>query len=150
MVGDCEELRLRCETLSGNIQTAELESKASRETILRLVSESKKQEGLKEELERLQSEVKERQASLITSEQERAGLQERLTIAKDTMISLEHEIQAKDGRWVEQCSVHEVSGQTCLPCRLSEVCRNMEACRLASDSSKSLVSNVQIKVTKLL
>lgn len=98
MLGECEELRLRCETLSGSVQTAGLDSKASRETILRLVSENKKQNKLVEELERLQSEVQEKKASLITSEQDRVGLQERLTVTKDTMISLEREIQAKDER----------------------------------------------------
>lgn len=30
--------------------------------------------------------------------------------------------------------------------RLSEVCRNMDVCRLASDSTKSLANDVQAKV----
>lgn len=95
---ECEELRLRCETLSRSIKTAELDSKASRETILRLVSEGKKHNRIKEELTKLQSEVDEHKAALVASEQDRVGLQERLMAAKETMVSLEHEIQAKEER----------------------------------------------------
>ena len=98
MLAECVELRLRCETLSNSIHTAELDSKASRETISRLVSQSKKQEGVREECSRLQSELEEKRGALVVSEQEREGLEERLRAAKDTMVSLEHEIQAKDQR----------------------------------------------------
>lgn len=96
VVEESEELRLRCEALSGSIKTAELDSKASRETILRLVSEAKKQEKAKEEVGRLQSEVEEQRTALIASKQGRVVLQEQLTAAKDTMLALEQEIQAKE------------------------------------------------------
>ena len=32
-------------------------------------------------------------------------------------------------------------------CRLSELCRNLESCKLASDSNKSLVNSVHLKVS---
>lgn len=105
VVRECEELRLHSETLSSSIKTAELDSKASRETILRLVAEGKEQHRLREEVkrlggevERLQCEVEEQKVSLLASETERAGLQERLTASKETTVALEHEVEAKETR----------------------------------------------------
>lgn len=105
MVRECEELRLHSETLSSSIKTAELDSKASRETILRLVAEGKEQHRLREEVkrlggevERLQCEVEEQKVSLLASESERVGLQERLTASKETTVALEHEVEAKETR----------------------------------------------------
>lgn len=33
-------------------------------------------------------------------------------------------------------------------CRLSELCRNLDRCKLASDSNKSLVDSVHLKVSR--
>lgn len=100
---ECQELRLRCETLVSSVKTAELDSKAGRETILRLVAEGKKQERGKEEarklqgeVERLEEEMERQRASLTTSEQERVGMQERLIAAKETMVALQNQLNAKE------------------------------------------------------
>ena len=89
---------LRCETLGNTLKTAELDSKASRETILRLVSQTKQQEKASEEVVRLKHEMEEQRAMLAASDQEKEGLVERLTTAKETVASLEHELQAKEER----------------------------------------------------
>ena len=95
-------MRLRCDTLGNTVNTAELETKASRETILRLVAEAKSREslheGLREKLARLESEVEEKKASVLTSDQERAVLVEQLRAGKETIAALHHELQAREER----------------------------------------------------
>ena len=51
---ECPHLRLRVDTLTKTLNACELDSRASRETILRLVSEVKKHEKLALELSELQ------------------------------------------------------------------------------------------------
>ena len=100
---ESQELRLQCETLSSSIKTAELDCKAGRETILRLVAEGKKQEKGKEEARQLQhqvdtleAELEQQKASFMAVEQERAAMQERLTAAKETMLALQKQLDAKE------------------------------------------------------
>ena len=119
MVEECQELRLSCETLTSSIKTAELDSKAGRETILRLVAEGKKQEKGKEEarqlqheVERLEGEVEQQRAALMAQEQERAGIQDRLKAAKETHGGTAETARCK-GRKVRTSPSHSI------PCPLT-------------------------------
>lgn len=103
MLEECQELRLQCETLATGLKTAELDCKAGRETILRLVAEGKRQEQGREEVIRLQGEVarlegemEQQRGALKASEQERTGLQERVTAGKETMVALQRQLDAKE------------------------------------------------------
>ncbi len=98
MIEECEELRLRCETLGTTMKTAELDSKASRETILRLVSDVKKHEKDKDLIDKLTSDVNRQKELLVVSEVERDELQGRVTATKENVISLERELRAKEER----------------------------------------------------
>lgn len=95
---ECEELRLHCETLGNSVQTAELDCKASRETILRLVSEGKQHQGTRERVAKLESEVEGKKASLLASEQERACLRKELTAAKEEVQALQLELEGREER----------------------------------------------------
>ena len=98
VIGEKEGLRLSCERLKSSMRTAELDSKASRETILRLVSDGKKQFKDAEELAKTRVELDEHKELVVAAEKERGGLQERLAAAKTTIVALEQELQAKQGR----------------------------------------------------
>ena len=95
-----EELRQHCNMLSDSIKTAELDSKASRETILRLVAAGKEHVKDREELGKLQTRVAEEKASLVASEQEKVVLREQLRAAEETVGGLEQELVVKEERWV--------------------------------------------------
>lgn len=95
---ECAELRQRCETLSTTVKAAELNSVASRETIMRLISQNKQHDSAAESARKLHGEVEELRASLADSQQSRALLQERLTATQDSVASLEQQVQAKEER----------------------------------------------------
>lgn len=132
MTEECQELRLHCETLTSSIKTAELDSKAGRETILRLVSEAKKHESgrgeareLKGEVERMRGEVEQQRGALMASEQERVGMGERLTAAKETMVALQRQLEAKEQKWVLLSAVFFVK----------QVTPTLQSCHLSVASS---------------
>ena len=95
---ECEELRLHCETMDNSIKTAEQDAKASRETILRLVSEGKQLQEVREKAAMLESEVEGRKASLLTSEQEKVCLRKELEAAKEEVLGLQLELEGKEER----------------------------------------------------
>ena len=150
---ECEELRLHCETLGSAVKTAELDSKAGRETILRLVSEAKnhekdaeKHKKDKEEMVKLRAEQK---SLLAASNEEKKGLEERLTATKENLVSLQYELQAKEDRFV-RIQHNKLIIVSLIAYRLSEACRNLEACHQASNISKSFTESVQSRVSKQL
>lgn len=105
VVEECEDMRLRCETLGNGTKTADLDAKASRETILRLVSEAKKHEGVTQKLSRSESEregqraeVEGQKVSLLRFEQEKACAYEQLASAKETVVALQQELEGKEER----------------------------------------------------
>lgn len=93
-----EELSQHCSRLSESIKMAELDSKASRETILRLVAVGKEHSKDREELAKLQTRVVGEKASLVASEQERVVLREQLTAAEETVGGLEQALVVKEER----------------------------------------------------
>jgi hypothetical protein len=95
---ECEELRLHCATLSNSIKTAELDAKASRETILRLVSEGKEHQGVRERVSKLESKVDEQRASLLSSEEEKECFKKELSAVKEEVLTLQLELEGKEER----------------------------------------------------
>lgn len=98
MLEECEELRLHCDSLNNSIKTAELDAKASRETILRLVSEGKQLQEVRERAAMLESEVEGQKVSLLTSEEEKSCLRKELQATKEEVLGLQLELDGKEER----------------------------------------------------
>jgi len=98
LVDESSELRLRMDTVSKSLRNVELDSKANRETIMRLVSEARQHEGQAARIEGLEKDKAELCEQLQTSSREKEGLEERLGAARDTLLAQERELQGKDER----------------------------------------------------
>lgn len=69
-----------------------------RETILRLVSEAKKHEDQAEVIAELKKSSQELRAALVTAGKDKEGLEERLLVAKQTLLAQEKEMKAKEAK----------------------------------------------------
>ncbi|XP_064403758.1 coiled-coil domain-containing protein 170-like isoform X2 [Halichondria panicea] len=127
---ECLELRLRMETVTSSMKTVELDSKANRETILRLVTEAKKHEGQAAQIGDLEKSIEEMKGQVVAGEREKEGMEERLLAAKKTLLAQENEFQAKESK-IESLSQRIVNLQ-----------RN-------SDSEKSLADSAEQKYLML-
>lgn len=114
-------MKLRIETMAKTINTAELDSKASRyvhininklfksplhpnshscrETILRLVSEAKKHEKSAGQMVELRQTQDQLQTTLKSFEKERGDLFQRLAATQETLTAQEKEINSKERRF---------------------------------------------------
>ncbi|CAI8052223.1 Coiled-coil domain-containing protein 170 [Geodia barretti] len=124
------QLRLRTETLTKTLKTCELDSRANRETILRLVSEVKKHEKLAAQVSDLQEAKMEQEALLESLERERNSYQERLVAAKETMAAQEEELQAKE-------------------IRVRELASNWHSLKATADAESELIAAEQQKYREL-
>ena len=89
-------MQLKCTRLESTVKTADLDTQASRETILRLVSENKKHSKEGEELVRVQEQLEEQRGLLMATRKEREELQQRLVASRETIVAMERELHGKD------------------------------------------------------
>ena len=100
MTSERDELALKCTRLESTIKTAEMDTQASRETILRLVSENKKHSREGEELEKVQEELGAQKDLLRVAAKEKEDLQQRLVASRETIGAMEKELHGKDRKYV--------------------------------------------------
>ncbi|XP_065919091.1 coiled-coil domain-containing protein 170-like [Dysidea avara] len=96
LTGQCDNLRAKLNEAVHNLEAMQLESKANRETILRLVSEAKKHEKTSVLITELQEAQLEREATLVGIKQEKESLQDHLNVAQDTLHSCKQELSNKE------------------------------------------------------
>lgn len=123
LAGEREELQLKCNRLESTIKTAELDTQASRETILRLVSENKKRSKEGEELLKVQEELEEQRELLKETMKEKEELQQRLVASRETIGAMERELHSKDKKcvYVLCLCVYCVYVRACMCCFLTHV-----------------------------
>jgi len=100
MASERDEMQIKCTRLESTIRTAEMDTQASRETILRLVSENKKHSREGEELEKVQEELEAQKDLLRTAAKEKEDLQQSLVASRETIGAMEKELHIKDRKCV--------------------------------------------------
>ncbi|XP_019853081.1 PREDICTED: coiled-coil domain-containing protein 170-like [Amphimedon queenslandica] len=90
-----KEMKQKITILTNSTQLAELDSKANRETIMKLVSDIKKLKEDANKLPALQKTVAELEEKLQTTESERKGFLDRLETSRETIAALKEEIKSQ-------------------------------------------------------